>query len=769
MYAHICISPPTQKTPLDKFIAAPKAAPVKEETPEEIAARQAIEQLRIAEEAAKMEAARLEAEEAARKAAEEEARRLAEEEAKKSKEQKDVERIIKVLQDKKATAEAKQAALKEVADFVKGAESRAYEAFVVKMILPVLLDVFDDKAAPVRNAADTVGQAIIASICPHATYTVVHILFQGLSNDAKWRTKQASLNLLIALTLVAPLQISACLPDIIPVVVGTMWDTKAEVKSAAKDALHKVCSVVSNRDIVPFLPALESAMVAIDEVPECIQSLASTTFVQTVDGASLSVIVPLLSRGFSEKKTAIKRQCAVIVSNMSKLVEDPVEAAPFLPELLPALQRAADEISDPEARAVASRAHDQLEKIKASAQHGLKMRSEQPTALLNAIHSAIGKDLTEPMKAALEYVSLLCGSLVNSHAFNQDTVAKFIRPFFDAALHNEDAAKAACESLLSQWGKYEADNQEEEEVEDGEELCNCKFTLAYGSKVLLHNTELRLLRGKRYGLLGGNDSGKSTLLRAIANHQIDGFPPESELRTVLVEADIQGEMSHLACLDYVFEDERIKHCGAPREEVARVMSSVGFTEKMLRDPITSLSGGWRMKLALARAMLQNADILLLDEPTNHLDVINVAWVQSYLNSLTDVTSIIVSHDSGLLDKCCTHILQIDNLKLHLHKGNLSEFVKKVPSAMSFFSLKESKFKFKFPQPGYLEGVKSKGKALMKMESISYTYPGNDKPTISEVTVQVSLSSFVTLSSLCVWVCMWVNKVAWEWMDALHSN
>jgi elongation factor 3 len=176
--------------------------------------------------------------------------------------------------------------------------------------------------------------------------------------------------------------------------------------------------------------------------------------------------------------------------------------------------------------------------------------------------------------------------------------------------------------------------------------------------------------------------------------------------------------------------------------VARVMSSVGFTEKMLRDPITSLSGGWRMKLALARAMLQNADILLLDEPTNHLDVINVAWVQSYLNSLTDVTSIIVSHDSGLLDKCCTHILQIENLKLHMHKGNLSEFVKKVPSAMSFFSLKETKFKFKFPQPGYLEGVKSKGKALMKMESISYTYPGNDKPTISEVTVQVSLSSRV---------------------------
>jgi len=719
------------------------------ETPEETAAREAAEQQRIAEETARLEALRLQNEEASRKAAEEEAlrqaeeaRRLVEEEAKKSSEQKDCERIVKSLQDKKASTEQKEAALQELASFSKGPKSHAYESFVVKIVFPALLDVFDDKAASVRNAVDTVCQAIIAGICPHATHTVVHILFTGMHNEAKWRTKHASIQLLIALTTVAPHQISACLPDIIPIVIGLMWDTKAEVKTSAKQALKAVCSAVSNRDIIPFLPALESAMISIDEVPECIQALASTTFVQTVDGASLSVIVPLLVRGFAEKKTAIKRQCCVIVSNMSKLVEDAVEAAPFLPELLPALERASDEISDPEARAVATRAHEQLLKISHSAKHGLKLRAEQPAALLNAIHTSIGAALTEQMKFTLEYVSLLCGSLVNAKAFNQETVNKFIRPYFDACVHGSDAATAACASLVAQWGKYELDNQEEEDTEEGEELCNCKFTLAYGSKVLLHNTELKLIRGKRYGLLGGNDSGKSTLLRSIANHQIDGFPPESELRTVLVEADIQGEMSHLACLDYVYEDERIKHCGAPREEVARVMSSVGFTEKMLRDPITSLSGGWRMKLALGRAMLQNADILLLDEPTNHLDVINVAWVQSYLNSLTDVTSIIVSHDSGLLDKCCTHILQIDSLKLHIHRGNLTEFVKKVPAAMSFFSLKESKLKFKFPQPGFLEGVKSKGKALMKMEKISFTYPGNDKPTISDITVQVSLSSRV---------------------------
>merc|ERR1712161_143302 len=140
--------------------------------------------------------------------------------------------------------------------------------------------------------------------------------------------------------------------------------------------------------------------------------------------------------------------------------------------------------------------------------------------------------------------------------------------------------------------------------------------------------------------------------------------------------------------------------------------------------------------------LQKADILLLDEPTNHLDVINVAWVKSYLNSLTEVTAIIVSHDSGLLNDCCTHMLQIENLKLHTFKGNLDEFVKIKPSARAYFSFKESKLKFSFPQPGPIEGVKSKGKALMKMSKCTFTYPVNDTPTLFDISVQVSLSSRV---------------------------
>jgi elongation factor 3 len=82
------------------------------------------------------------------------------------------------------------------------------------------------------------------------------------------------------------------------------------------------------------------------------------------------------------------------------------------------------------------------------------------------------------------------------------------------------------------------------------------------------------------------------------------------------------------------------------------------------------------------------------------------------------------------------------LKLHTFKGNLDEFVKVKPSARAYFNFTASKMKFRFPQPGNIEGVKSKGKALMKMSKCTFTYPCNDEPTLFDISVQVSLSSRV---------------------------
>eukprot|EP01134_Creolimax_fragrantissima_P004348 CFRG4348T1 len=285
----------------------------------------------------------------------------------------------------------------------------------------------------------------------------------------------------------------------------------------------------------------------------------------------------------------------------------------------------------------------------------------------------------------------------------------------------------------------------EEGEEDAEELCNTNFSLAYGSKILLSNTQLKLMRGNRYGLIGQNDSGKTSLMRAIADNRVEGFPSPDEVRTIFVETDIQGELSDLTVIEYMFADETLKAAGATQDEMSKILNEVGFNDKSpanVTTPVGALSGGWKMKLALARAMLLKADILLLDEPTNHLDVHNVKWVQDYLTSLSGVTSILVSHDSKFLDTVCTHMIQITDLKLNFFKGNLSDFVVDHPEAMSYFKLKSTKQKFNFPKPGHLDGINSKGKPILKMSNITFTYPGAPKPQLRNVTVRCSLASRV---------------------------
>jgi elongation factor 3 len=232
-------------------------------------------------------------------------------------------------------------------------------------------------------------------------------------------------------------------------------------------------------------------------------------------------------------------------------------------------------------------------------------------------------------------------------------------------------------------------------------------------------------------------------MKAIANDQIEGFPSPDELRCIYMEHDIDGCHADTSSIDFVVENELLQKMGVGRDEVDQMLTSVGFTDELKYKAVGSLSGGWKMKLALSRAMLQKADILLLDEPTNHLDVANVAWLKSYLISLKDVTSIMVSHDSGFLDDCCTDILHYErNLKLKKYRGNLSAFVKVRPEAKSYYELAATNTTFTFPEPTYLEGVNSKGKAIIKISDMTFQYPNTDKPQLSGVSVQCSLSSRV---------------------------
>jgi elongation factor 3 len=231
-------------------------------------------------------------------------------------------------------------------------------------------------------------------------------------------------------------------------------------------------------------------------------------------------------------------------------------------------------------------------------------------------------------------------------------------------------------------------------------------------------------------------------MKAINNGQVDGFPPADELRTVYVEHDIQGDQHEMTVVEFVLDDEVIKSHGTTAADVEATLLSFQFTERMIKGPVVALSGGWKMKLALARAILMKADILLLDEPTNHLDVKNVAWLEEYLCSQTTVSSMIVSHDSGFLDRVCTHIIHYETRKLVTYKGNLTEFIKQCPAAKKYTELSNDELKFIFPVPGFLEGVKNKDKAIVKANNCHFTYPNTDRQIIQGASIQLSLSSRV---------------------------
>merc|ERR1712176_1695620 len=152
---------------------------------------------------------------------------------------------------------------------------------------------------------------------------------------------------------------------------------------------------------------------------------------------------------------------------------------------------------------------------------------------------------------------------------------------------------------------------------------------------------------------------------------------------------------------------------------------------------------------LVRAKTMDADILMMDEPTGHLDKFNIAWLIDYVNSLKSrekpVTVIAVSHDTEYLEKTTTHILEFENRKLMTFRGNIMEFVKKKPEAKICFEItKSAKVKFVFPNPGPLEGVKSRGRALLKMSDVHFQYPGTPKPQLYGVGVQVSMLSRVAI-------------------------
>ncbi|KAI0648372.1 P-loop containing nucleoside triphosphate hydrolase protein [Trametes meyenii] len=658
---------------------------------------------------------------------------------------------IKALGDKKSPA-AREGAANAVAAIAATPAVKALEpAFIDSGLYAALLEAFADKAPAARSAAVEAVRAYVAAANPWAAGLVLPALLHEIKTAGKWQLKTGSITILNQLVASAPTQVAKLTPDIVPVLSEAIWDTKADVKKAARDSLEKVTALVSNKDIERFIPALIKALInPVEEVPKTITLLSATTFVSEVDSPTLSLMVPLLSRGLGEKLTATKRKVAVIIDNMAKLVDSAVTVRPFIPKLLPGLIKVESTIGDPEARSVVNRAIATLRQVgevpatsDGSDLAPIKQADEKQLAhsLIGIYKKAGANPVPSVADVATIYAANLAANLAKAKNFDVSQWQTLI-PYLTFLATSPDA-----NTIVNEWVVKSASIEDEDEhiaddEEEGEDLCNCQFSLAYGAKILLNTATLRLKRGHRYGLCGRNGTGKSTLMRAITNGQVEGFPSPDEVRTFYVEHDIDGSEADAAVIDWILADTRIQ---ATKEEIVETLASVGFSDERQQQAIGSLSGGWKMKLALARAMLFRADILLLDEPTNHLDVVNVAWLENYLTGLKTCTSIIVSHDSGFLNNVITDVLHLNRFKLRRYRGNLEAFMKAVPEARSYYTLEaQEDYQFKLPDPPLLEGVKTKEKSLLKMRKVGFQYPTQTVQQLYDITLQVSLSSRVAV-------------------------
>ncbi|KAG6908093.1 hypothetical protein DXG01_006184 [Tephrocybe rancida] len=228
------------------------------------------------------------------------------------------------------------------------------------------------------------------------------------------------------------------------------------------------------------------------------------------------------------------------------------------------------------------------------------------------------------------------------------------------------------------------------------------YTLSFHGRLLIEGAEIALNYGQRYGLLGENGSGKSTFLQSIAERDID-IPKHIDIYLVRGEA----EPSDVNAVDFIVASarEKVARLEAYIEEISvaddvddvaletayeeleeldpatfevkagSILHGLGFTQTMMKKPTKDMSGGWRMRVALARALFIKPHLLLLDEPTNHLDLGAVVWLEAYLSTYNHIL-VITSHSQDFMDSVCTNIMDLTmKKKLVYYTGNYTTYVK----------------------------------------------------------------------------------------------
>ena len=233
-------------------------------------------------------------------------------------------------------------------------------------------------------------------------------------------------------------------------------------------------------------------------------------------------------------------------------------------------------------------------------------------------------------------------------------------------------------------------------------LALTNISLRRGRKVLIENASFQIHAGQRMGVIGANGCGKSSMFAMLLG-ELEPDDGELALDPKDVIAHVAQESPHGrgAAVDYVMDGDRelreVQAAIAAGEadankpdlhllyermeaidgftaesRASRLLHGLGFAADDYRKPVREFSGGWRMRLNLARALMCRSDILLLDEPTNHLDLPAILWLERWLTRYEGIL-LVVSHDRDFLDQVCTRIAHIENESINLFTGNYSQF------------------------------------------------------------------------------------------------
>ena len=208
------------------------------------------------------------------------------------------------------------------------------------------------------------------------------------------------------------------------------------------------------------------------------------------------------------------------------------------------------------------------------------------------------------------------------------------------------------------------------------------FNHSFKGKKIFDGLDWSIKKNKKYGLVGQNGTGKTTLLEAISGSLetesgsvsipkkiVIGYLSQDlkfdQTKRKIVEEALSALLGSSGIDEY--ELDRVKF------QAEKILMGLGFEKKQLEENTSTLSGGWKMRIELAKLLLKGPNVLLLDEPTNHLDIQSIGWIENYLNNFNG-TVVLVSHDKYLLDRMVDTIAELENGKIKEYKGNYSHYI-----------------------------------------------------------------------------------------------